>query len=37
VEGVGEPEPSVVALTVLGSGLTMCALLGLLSEEADVP
>jgi molybdopterin-synthase adenylyltransferase len=36
VGGVGEPAPSVVALTVLGSGLATCALLGLLSHEADV-
>lgn len=33
---VGAPEPSVVALTVLGSGLTTCALLALLSEEGEV-
>lgn len=32
----GVPEPSVVALTVLGSGLAMCALLTLLSEEGEV-
>lgn len=31
----GEPEPSVVALTVLGSGLMTCALLTLLSEEGE--
>jgi hypothetical protein len=36
VGGVGEPVPSVVALTVLGSGMATCALLGLLSQEADV-
>jgi len=30
------PEPSVVALTVLGAGLATCALLALLSQEADV-
>ncbi|MCD6726126.1 MAG: ThiF family adenylyltransferase [Solirubrobacteraceae bacterium] len=34
--GFGEPEPSVVALTVLGAGLAACALLALLSEEGDV-
>jgi molybdopterin/thiamine biosynthesis adenylyltransferase len=34
--GFGEPEPSVVALTVLGAGLAACALLTLLSEEGDV-
>ena len=32
----GEPEPSVVALTVLGSGLATCALVGLLSEAGRV-
>jgi molybdopterin/thiamine biosynthesis adenylyltransferase len=32
----GEPEPSVVALTVLGSGLAACGLLALLAEEGDV-
>lgn len=31
-----DPEPSVVALTVLGAGLATCALLALLSKEADV-
>jgi hypothetical protein len=31
-----EPEPSVVALTVLGSGLAACALLTMLSEEGEV-
>lgn len=36
VGGVGDPAPSVVALTVLGSGLASCALLALLSEEGDV-
>jgi molybdopterin/thiamine biosynthesis adenylyltransferase len=36
VGGVGEPAPSVVALTVLGSGLASCALLVLLAEEGDV-
>ncbi len=34
--GFGEPEPSVVALTVLGAGLAACALLTLLSEEGEV-
>lgn len=33
---VGALQPSVVALTVLGSGLTSCALLSLLSEEGEV-
>jgi molybdopterin/thiamine biosynthesis adenylyltransferase len=32
----GAPAPSVVALTVLGAGLATCALLALLSAEADV-
>ncbi|CCF85314.1 ThiF family adenylyltransferase [Nitrolancea hollandica] len=32
----GEPVPSVIALTVLASGLATCALLALLSEEAEV-
>jgi molybdopterin/thiamine biosynthesis adenylyltransferase len=36
VQGIGEPAPSVIALTVLGSGLASCALLGLLSEEGSV-
>lgn len=36
VGGVGEPAPSVIALTVLGSGLATCALLALLSSEGDV-
>ncbi|MFB3062016.1 MAG: ThiF family adenylyltransferase, partial [Candidatus Binatia bacterium] len=36
VQGVGDPVPSVVALTVLGSGLATTALLSLLSEEGDV-
>lgn len=36
VGGVGDPAPSVVALTVLGAGLGACALLTLLSEEGDV-
>ncbi len=36
VGAVGEPAPSVVALTVLGAGLAACALLGLLTREGDV-
>jgi molybdopterin/thiamine biosynthesis adenylyltransferase len=36
VGGVGEPAPSVMALTALGAGLATCALLGLLSSEGDV-
>jgi len=36
VSGFGEPAPSVIALTVLGSGLATSALLALLSEEGDV-
>lgn len=36
VGSIGEPAPSVVALTVLGSGLATCALLALLSSEGDV-
>lgn len=32
----GEPAPSVVALTVLASGMASCALLALISEEGDV-
>lgn len=36
VGSVGEPTPSVVALTVLGAGLATCALLALLSEEGEV-
>src|SRR5206468_1709116 len=36
VRGIGEPVPGVVALTVLGSGLSTCALLTLLSEEGEV-
>lgn len=35
VGGVGKPVPSVVALTVLGSGLATCALLALLSDDGD--
>jgi hypothetical protein len=34
--GFGTPVPSVVALTVLGSGLATCAMLRLLSEEGEV-
>lgn len=34
--GFGVPVPSVVALTVLGSGLATCAMLRLLSEEGEV-
>lgn len=36
VKGIGEPVPSVTALTVLGSSLATCALLALLAEEGDV-
>lgn len=36
VGGVGEPAPSVTALTALGAGLATCALLALLSQEGDV-
>jgi hypothetical protein len=36
VHGVGEPEPSVIALTVLGSSLATCALIAMLSEEGEV-
>ncbi len=35
VAGVGEPEPSVIALTVLGAGLATSAMLGLLTEEGE--
>ena len=35
VHGVDDPAPSVVALTVLGSGLATCALLALLSDEGE--
>jgi len=34
--GFGDPTPSVISLTVLGSGLATCALLRLLSEEGEV-
>lgn len=36
IQGIGDPVPSVVALTVVGSGLATSALLTLLSEEGDV-
>ncbi len=36
VGGVGEPVPSVVALTVLGSGLAASAMLAMLSENGEV-
>jgi hypothetical protein len=36
VGGVGEPAPSVTALTSLGGGLATCALLSLLTREGDV-
>lgn len=36
IQGVGDPAPSVVPLTVLGSGLATSAVLALLSEEGDV-
>src|SRR5262249_38062163 len=35
VQGVGEPAPSVTALTVMGSGLATSALLALLSDEGE--
>jgi hypothetical protein len=35
VQGVGEPAPSVTALTVMGSGLATSALLAILSEEGE--
>lgn len=34
VGGIGQPAPSVMALTSLGSGLAACALLSLLSDES---
>jgi hypothetical protein len=34
--GVGDPAPSVIALTVLGSGLATCALLAILSDDGEV-
>ncbi len=33
---IGVPEPSVIALTVLGSGLATCAMLALLAEDGEV-
>jgi len=33
---VGEPEPSVIALAVLGAGLATCAMLALLAEDGEV-
>jgi ThiF family len=36
VQGFGDPVPSVVALTVLGSSLVTCAMLRLLSKEGEV-
>jgi hypothetical protein len=36
IGGVGEPAPSVMALTALGAGLGTCALLAMLSSEGDV-
>jgi hypothetical protein len=36
IGGVGEPAPSVMALTALGAGLATCALLAMLSSEGDV-
>lgn len=36
VQGVGEPAPSIVTLTVLGSSLTTSALIGILAEEGEV-
>ena len=35
VQGIGDPAPSVAALTVLGSGLATCAMLALLSDEGE--
>jgi molybdopterin/thiamine biosynthesis adenylyltransferase len=35
VRGIGEPAPSVTALTVMGSGLATSALLALLSESGE--
>lgn len=34
--GVGEPAPSVMALTALGAALASCALLAMLSNEGEV-
>ena len=36
IGGVGEPAPSVMALTALGAGLATCALLAMLSSEGEV-
>lgn len=36
VQGIGSPVPSVVALTILGSGLATCAMLALLSDEGEI-
>jgi molybdopterin-synthase adenylyltransferase len=36
VGSVGEPVPSVAALTVLGSGMATCALIGMFSSEGQV-
>lgn len=36
VDGLDDPVPSVVALTVLASGMATCALLALLSQEGQV-
>ena len=36
IDGIGAPAPSVIALTVLGSGLGTCALLTMLSEDGAV-
>ena len=36
VGDIGQPAPSVMALTALGAGLATCALLALLSSEGDV-
>lgn len=36
IGSTGEPAPSVISLTVLGSGLATCALIGLFAEDADV-
>lgn len=34
--GVGEPAPSIIALTALGASLATCALLAILSTEGEV-
>ena len=36
VGGIGEPAPSVMALTALGAGLATCAVLAMLSGEGSV-